>query len=142
MVPAHYHASIGAVTAAFMAFTYPLLSALGAPGGRFRSAGTWQPALYGAGQMVFAAGFGIAGSAGMGRKTYGNEQHARGLVETIGLGVMGAGGLVAIAGGVLFLAIAINAWRSARAPRKDSATEVTGRLPWTKAIPTSIRSRS
>jgi hypothetical protein len=60
--------------------------------------------------LVFAAGFALAGAHGMGRKVYGEEQAARGTAETLGLALMGGGGMIAIAGGVLFLAIAVAAW--------------------------------
>jgi hypothetical protein len=104
MVPAHYHASLGAVTVAFMAAAYPLLAQFGMalPSARVRRAAAWQPVLYGTGMLVFAGGFALAGAYGMGRKVYGAEQAARGLAETVGLGLMGLGGLIAIAGGVLF----------------------------------------
>ena len=101
MVPAHYHASVGGVTVAFMAATFLLLDRLGlpVPSARLRRAAAWQPLLYGGGMAIFAAGFGLAGAHGMGRKMYGAEQAARGLAETVGLLGMGVGGFVAIAGG-------------------------------------------
>jgi hypothetical protein len=113
MVPAHYHASIGAVSAALMAMTWLLLRTHGveAPAGR---AGRWvarQPLVYAVGQMVFAAGFGMAGAGGMARKAFGAEQAVRTPLETAGLVVMGTGGLVAVAGGLLFLGLVIRAWR-------------------------------
>jgi hypothetical protein len=46
----------------------------------------------------------------MGRKVYGAEQAARGLAESVGLVLMGLGGLIAIVGGVLFLIVVANAW--------------------------------
>jgi hypothetical protein len=112
MVPAHYHASVGGVTVAFMAATYLMLPAfrLSIRGPRLRRAAAWQPALYGAGMLLFAAGFALAGAYGMGRKVYGAEQAARGMAETIGLGLMGIGGFIAVAGGVLFLAVVAAAW--------------------------------
>ncbi len=105
MVPAHYHASIGAVTVSLMAITYPLFEAYGLPqpSAFFRRVQRWQPLVFGAGQTVFAAGFALAGAHGMARKTYAGEQHIRTAAETLGLVVMGVGGLVAIAGGLLFL---------------------------------------
>jgi len=113
MIPAHYHASIGGITAAFMTVTYLMLRAFGfsIPTRRLRRAAAWQPALYGIGQMVFASGFAIAGAYGMSRKAYGAEQAGRGLGESIGLGVMGVGGLIAVAGGLLFLGVAFTIWR-------------------------------
>ncbi len=117
MVPAHYHASVGSVTVAFMACTWLLLPAFRVElSERLARASAWQPVVYGGGMLVFAAGFALAGAHGMGRKVYGAEQAARGAAETVGLSLMGLGGFVAIAGGVLFIAIACAAcWQ--RAPR-------------------------
>jgi heme/copper-type cytochrome/quinol oxidase subunit 1 len=113
VIPAHYHASIGGVTVSFMALAYPLLEAVGVPARESRFAERWaprQPALFGIGQSVFAVGFALAGAHGMGRKLYGSEQHARTFGQTLGLGVMGLGGLIAISAGVLFLTIVVRAW--------------------------------
>ena len=114
MVPAHYHASVGAVTVAFMAATPGLLGALGSNVGsvRLRRLAGVQPLLYGAGMALFAAGFALAGAHGMGRKAYGAEQAARTWAESVGLTVMGVGGFVAAAGGIVFLCLAVWAWRN------------------------------
>jgi hypothetical protein len=124
LVPAHYHASIGAVTVAFMAVTPALLQRLGwsIPHGRLSRLAAVQPALFGAGQLIFAVGFGAAGSP---RKVYGSEQAARGLAETIGLTVMGVGGLVAVAGGALFLIVVVAAWLRRDSTPVDSETVLT-----------------
>lgn len=116
LVPAHYHASLGGITASFMAATYLLVkrfaretapvSASVADGKRWRSA-RWQLVCFGVGQAVFALGFAIGGAYGLGRKTYAGEQHIRSLGEQIGLGVMGLGGLFAAAGGVWFLVLVL-----------------------------------
>jgi hypothetical protein len=148
MVPAHYHASIGGVTAAFMTLSYLLLGAFGfaIPTPRLRRAAAWQPVVYGVGQMVFAAGFALAGAHGMSRKAYGAEQAGRGLAESIGLGVMGIGGLVAVAGGILFLAVFVLIWRRGRAGEvqlEESPGEGSWRYRWVREIQTtSIRYRS
>lgn len=122
MVPAHYHASVGAVTVAFMAAAFALLGAfeLALPGPRWRRVVAWQPALYGAGMGLLAAGFALAGSRGMGRKLYGAEQATRTLAESAGLAVMGVGGLVAVAGGVLFLVAVVAAFGYAARSRLSS----------------------
>jgi hypothetical protein len=107
MIPAHYHAAIGAVTVAFMTIALMLLEPLGfpLPSARWKKAARFQPALFGIGQVVFAVGFAVAGAHGMARKAYGSEQQIRGLADWLGLATMGIGGLIAIAGGLLFLAL-------------------------------------
>ena len=131
-IPAHYHASIGAVTVAFMAITVPLLEELGfaAPSARIGTVARYQPVLLGAGQLVFAVGFAMAGAHGMRRKAYGGEQQIRTATEWIGLGVMGIGGVVAIAGGVLFLFVACAMWHrrivKQRSERGDTWLRSTG----------------
>jgi cytochrome c oxidase subunit I len=137
MIPAHYHASIGAVTVAYMAVTPRLLGALGMslPVGRMGRALRWQPMAFGTGQLVFAIGFGLAGAHGMARKTYAGEQQIRSLGESIGLGVMGLGGVVAIVAGVVFLVMVTRAWLTA-----SFGSEVEQGAPRWKSE--SIRSRS
>ncbi|MDH5490939.1 MAG: hypothetical protein OEY14_03095 [Myxococcales bacterium] len=132
MIPAHYHASIGAVTVAYMAIVYPLLGHLEMrlPTTRIRPLIRWQPALFGLGQAIFALGFGVAGHGGMGRKAYGTEQVVRSLSDYLGLGVMGLGGLIAAAAGLLFLWVVIKAWAGGEAPAR-------GEIEWTSE---SIRS--
>lgn len=111
MIPAHYHASIGAVTVAFMAITYLLLKPLGfpLPGVRLARLIPWQLNLFGFGQVIFAIGFALGGMHGLGRKAYATEQHIRSVGELIGLGVMAAGGLIAVVGGLLFLLLMVRA---------------------------------
>jgi hypothetical protein len=110
-VPAHYHASIGAVTVSFMAMTYVVLQRRGLrpTGARLNAWARWQPALFGLGQAIFASGFALAGSQGMARKAYASEQHVRTALETLGLWVMGVGGLIAVSGGLLFITWVITA---------------------------------
>lgn len=135
MVPAHYHASIGAVTAAFMGVAYPLLAGLGypLPSTRQRALARVQPVIYGLGQVVFAVGFALAGAGGMARKSYGHEQASRSFGETVGLFVMGLGGLLAVVGGLLFLVIVIIAWRTGHAKHRGGAESASSwRFPWSK----------
>jgi cytochrome c oxidase subunit I len=141
LVPAHYHASIGGVTAAFMATAFLLLSPLGMPlsSPRHLRLARLQPVLFGVGQAVFALGFGWAGAHGTGRKIYGAEQVVRSTGEWIGLGVMGVGGLVASAAGVLFLVLVIASWRRARGPLEVSLISERSRK-WTLNANTPSRS--
>ncbi len=115
LVPGHYHCAIGAVTLALMTAAYDF-SRESSPGAVAPSARLirWQLALFGGGQAVFGLGFALAGAFGLGRKQYGAEQQVRSLGEYLGLGVMGLGGLVAVAGGLLFLAVMLRCmgtWR-------------------------------
>ena len=126
LVPAHYHASLGAVTVAFMTAAYFVCDRLRSGENRaglndqIWARAKRQLALFGVGQTVFVLGFAIGGAYGLGRKTYAAEQHARSMGEVTGLIVMGVGGLVAVAGGLWFLFLMlreIRAWWQPRAPR-------------------------
>ncbi len=137
MVPAHYHAAIGAVTASFMGLTWLLLGPLGMPvPERLRRLAGLQPVFFGVGQAIFAVGFGVAGAFGMGRKAYGHEQLARSLPETLGLLVMGLGGLLAVLGGLLFLWIALSSWRHARTSNASHLAERS--TSWTLKDPAPL----
>lgn len=116
LVPGHYHAAIGAVTMALMTAAYDFCALTSAKEvmQRVLRGAKLQLLTFGTGQAIFAIGFGIAGVYGLGRKQYGAEQHVRTLGEYIGLGVMGLGGLLAVVGGLLFLAVmlrAVGSWR-------------------------------
>lgn len=126
LIPAHYHAALGAVTAAFMAAAFLMVEAVARDSDRLASlARLWRPArwqivLFGFGQAIFALGFGLGGLFGLGRKAYASEQIVRSAGEWTGLAIMGAGGLVAVAAGVWFLVLIIremNRWARFTAPR-------------------------
>jgi hypothetical protein len=107
-VPAHYHGSIVGVTLALMGLAYALVPRLGfgTPSGRLA---TLQPLLYGGGQLLHILGLVWSGGYGVQRKVAGTGQVLRTTQEVIGMGVMGVGGLIAVAGGVLFLVVVLRA---------------------------------
>jgi hypothetical protein len=109
-IPAHYHGSIVGVTLAFMGLAYYLLPRLGygAPRGRLA---TLQPMLYGAGQLGHVVGLLWSGGYGVQRKVAGSEQVLRGAEQVAAMGLMGLGGLLAVAGGLLFIVVVIQAMR-------------------------------
>jgi hypothetical protein len=109
-IPAHYHGSIVGVTLALMGLVYHLLPQLGyaAPVGRLA---TWQPGVYGAGQLLHIAGLVWSGGYGVQRKVAGAGQALRSGGEIAGMSLMGLGGLVAIIGGLLFVVVVIRAMR-------------------------------
>lgn len=115
-IPAHYHGCIVGVTLALMGAVYHLLPRLGyrAPSGRLA---VWQPYLYGAGQLMHIAGLVWSGGYGVQRKVAGAEQVLRSTAEVAGMGLMGLGGLLAIAGGLLFVVVVLRAAGAAPASR-------------------------
>jgi heme/copper-type cytochrome/quinol oxidase subunit 1 len=110
-IPAHYHGCIVGVTLALMGLVYLLLPRLGwrAPVGRLAC---WQPALYGAGQLLHILGLVWSGGYGVQRKVAGAEQVLRSTAEVAGMGLMGLGGAIAIVGGVLFVVVVARAVRA------------------------------
>ena len=113
-IPAHYHGCIVGVTLALMGVVYQLLPALGyaAPAGRMA---VLQPWLYGGGQLLHIVGLVWSGGYGVQRKVAGAEQVLRSPGEIAGMGLMGLGGLLAIAGGLLFALVVLRAMRRPRA---------------------------
>jgi hypothetical protein len=109
-VPAHYHGCIVGVTLAMMGVTYLLLPRFGyaAPSSRWAA---WQPWIFGAGQLMHITGLVISGGYGVQRKVAGAEQVLRSTPEVVGMGIMGAGGLLAIVGGLMFVVIVARALR-------------------------------
>lgn len=124
MIPAHYHGSIVGVTLAFMGVVYWVLPMLGfaLPRGRLLAV---QPYLYGGGQLLHISGLAMSGGYGVQRKVAGAGQVLDGVAQTVGMGMMGLGGLLAALGGIAFLIIAIGAlrsWGARVAPRQRFET--------------------
>jgi cytochrome c oxidase subunit 1 len=93
-----------------MGVTYLLLPRFGyaAPSSRWAA---WQPWIFGAGQLMHITGLVISGGYGVQRKVAGAEQVLRSTPEVVGMGIMGAGGLLAIVGGLMFVVIVARALR-------------------------------
>jgi heme/copper-type cytochrome/quinol oxidase subunit 1 len=109
-IPAHYHGCIVGVTIALMGLAYLLLPALGYARPSTRLA-TWQPYIYGGGQLLHIVGLVWSGGYGVQRKVAGSEQVLRTTQEIAGMGLMGLGGLIAVIGGLLFVVVMIRAMR-------------------------------
>ncbi|MEZ5728256.1 MAG: cbb3-type cytochrome c oxidase subunit I [Burkholderiaceae bacterium] len=103
-VPAHYHGSIVGVTLAMMGIAYLLGPKLGKRPLPERLA-RWQIRLYAAGQLMHIAGLVWSGGYGVRRKAAGAAQSLDALSQIAGMGLMGAGGLLAIVGGLLFVLV-------------------------------------
>ena len=107
-IPAHYHGCIVGVTLALMGLVYLLLPRLGLGAPPVKAA-TLQPYLYGAGQLLHVAGLVWSGGYGVQRKVAGAAQGLDTAERVVAMGLMGLGGLVAIIGGVVFLAVVARA---------------------------------
>ncbi len=101
-IPSHYHGVIGGVTIAFMGITYYILPVLKKHIYSIKAA-RLQPYLYGIGQMMFVVGMFWAGTHGVPRKTFGSAEVLRSYPEYAGMAIMGIGGLIAIAGGAVYV---------------------------------------
>lgn len=103
LIPAHYHVSIGAVTATYMAVIMAMLPDFGyAPSARMRRVAAWQPLVFGVGQVIMALGFGAAAQE---RKVYGAEQVVQSTGQAVAMSIMGVGGAIALAGGLMFVVV-------------------------------------
>lgn len=107
--PAHYHGMIAGVSLALMGvFFVRLLPALGRPQPS-RRAVLATGHLFGWGQLVACIGLFVAGGYGAPRKVAGEAQGMVDLGALIGLGLNGLGGLIAVAGGIVFVVAAARA---------------------------------
>ena len=112
-VPAHYHAAIGGVTVSFM--TLGLVAMV--ENGWLIVSEKWlvrQLTFYGAGQMMFVIGLFVGGRGGSARKSFGSEQSLDNALQLGGMGLMAAGGLLAITSGALFVIFMLKSFNSAR----------------------------
>ena len=116
-IPAHYHGNIVGVTLAFMGLTYHLLPRLGFRAPEVKLA-RLQPWLYGGGQMLHVLGLVISGGYGVQRKVAGAAQALDSVGRVTGMGLMGVGGLISIAGGFLFIYVCYRAIWPGRASRE------------------------
>jgi hypothetical protein len=129
LVPAHYHGTVGAVTLAYMALGYRLMSAFGE---QFENRAwvRWQPVLYGCGLVMLVLGLAWSGWLGVPRKT----SHMEGWLAFPGYFVAMAfaafGGLLAICGAAWFIVNILRAVRFADGSgkvRRPHSGDVRGR---------------
>ena len=109
IVPAHYHASLGGITVAFMVVVYLLMGyyEIAQPSTNVQQWSARQPILFGIGQLIFVVGLAYAGAYGLARKVFGTEQQINSIEVYTGLSLLFIGGSLAIAGGMLFFWILI-----------------------------------
>ncbi len=120
-IPAHYHGCIVGVTLALMGVVYLLLPRLGFAAPTVRLA-TWQPYVYGFGQLLHIGGLMWSGGYGVQRKVAGSEQVLHSVSEIAGMGLMGLGGSIAVAGGLLFVVVVLQSiWCGRRGCQGDDS---------------------
>lgn len=110
VIPAHYHGSIVGVTIAFMGIAYMWLPKFGYRDVSSWRMAYWQPIVYGAGQLMHISGLAWSGGYGVLRKTPGGMADLAPSVKAA-LGFMGAGGLIAIISGLMFVIVVIKSVR-------------------------------
>lgn len=105
-VTAHYHATNAAITLAFMALSYRLFAqlGLGQPNAQWAKR---QLQGYFSGMSVYITGMALSGQLDVPRKVAMTTEG----VQALAMGLMGLGGLVAIAATLMFVAIQLHAAR-------------------------------
>lgn len=127
-IPAHYHGCIVGVTLALMGLAYQLLPPLGFSDIGYRVA-RLQLWIYSSGQLLHILGLVWSGGYGTERKVADAAQGYTTSAQAAGMGLMGAGGLLAAIGGFLFIIIVIRALmtkhdRSSATPRSNQHGQV------------------
>ncbi len=113
-VPGHFHATVVSGTAmAFMAATYYLLPLVFRRKVAFWPAARWQPYLFALGMLLVSMGMTFAGSFGVPRRHWDIsfsqapfDVQFNPAVDLM-LAIMGIGGIMAVTGALLFIAIAV-----------------------------------
>ncbi|KAF0144594.1 MAG: Uncharacterized protein FD153_320 [Rhodospirillaceae bacterium] len=101
--PSHYHAVIGGVNLAVMGLVFTLFLPLLQKQRPTARTTRWPLLLYGGGQLAFSLGLFAAGLMGVPRKTAGLDQGLDTTAKSLYMAVYGAGGMVAVVGGILFV---------------------------------------
>jgi len=104
--PSHYHAMLIAVSLAFMALYFSLFLPLLGRRTKRQKLRTAMYLLLGGGQFLHSLGLYLAGLEGVLRKTPGAAQDLDSAWKIITMSVMGLGGLIAVAGGIIFIFLA------------------------------------
>ncbi len=104
--PSHYHAMLIAVTLAFMALYFALFLPLLGLRTQRKKLRTAMYLLLGGGQFLHSTGLYLAGLEGVLRKTPGAAQGLDSPWKIASMSLMGLGGLIAVAGGIIFIFLA------------------------------------
>jgi cytochrome c oxidase subunit I len=102
VIPAHYHGSTVGVTLAMMGLAYSLTEKFSwtKPSQKWMKIQIW---IFGIGQILHITGLAVSGGYGAMRKTAGVVDEG----QSLWLGIMGAGGGLAVIGGLIFVVLMI-----------------------------------
>jgi cytochrome c oxidase subunit 1 len=104
--PSHYHAMLIAVTLGFIALYFGLFLPLLRRRTERRRLRTSMYLLLGGGQLIHSLGLYVAGMQGVARKTAGAAQDLDTTTKIAFMAVEGLGGVIAVAGGIIFIFMA------------------------------------
>ncbi len=104
--PAHYHAMLIAVTLVFMTLYFGLFLPLAGKRTQRRKLRTAMYVLLGLGQLLHSVGLYVAGMSGVVRKAAGSDQDLDNVTKIAAMATEGAGGLIAVVGGIIFIVLA------------------------------------
>jgi hypothetical protein len=104
--PSHYHAMLIAVSLAFMALYFALFLPLLGRRTKRQKLRTAMYLLLGGGQFLHSLGLYLAGLEGVLRKTPGAAQELDSAWKIASMSLMGLGGVIAVAGGIIFIFLA------------------------------------
>lgn len=104
VVPAHYHATTGAITMAYLGIALLFLTRITGTVSMTR----WPVLAYGSGTLMMALALGWAGFSGLTRKVPGSEKALEGF--SMHLTFIAMGGTLVIIGGIGFVAVMLRSW--------------------------------
>jgi len=125
-IPGHFHSTVvGGTTTAFMAISYYLIPLIFRKELKLKKWATWQPYVYGIGMILVSVGMITSGLQGVSRRhwdiSFANASFPvtiPGTVE-ITLAIMGIGAIIAVTGGIMFVAIILTSILTG--PRKEAS---------------------
>lgn len=122
LVPAHYHATTGAVNLIFMALIYDLAAEHRAPQGLLR-----QLKSYAAGVVLMVVGLALSGWMGVGRKLAATPEMLNSAAELAAMLLMGCGGAIGLIASFWFVGKALRSLLGVRSRSMHPCTyEVSG----------------
>lgn len=135
-LPGHFHATVvGGTTLAFMGITYYLIPLIFRRELKFKNWAVWQPYVYGLGMTLASVGMIASGIQGVSRRhwdvTFAQAAFPAAVPGTVHLtlAIFGIGALIAITGGLMYLAVVLASVFTGKQTEARSVTLVTAPAP-------------